>query len=164
MQDYKITSNNYRNFTLSIDDKQIGSLTYPSWYSFKAEIILDEASSFSLQPKGFWDSTIELKNQEDVLLSFSLGWQGIVFNVKNNNIDESFLLKRQGILDRKYVLLDSNEQEILGVNPDFNWSKMKLDYTIETTDEFEKRSMKEAFILSIIHSINYQMTMFAAGA
>ena len=161
MKQYSIISTNYRNFKLILDDKELAELTYPKWYSFKAEIKLANQSVYTLEPKGFWDAQIELKQGGDVLMNFKLGWKGIMINVLTYNTDDHYLLRHKGILSSQYVLVDTNEQELLAVKPDFHWSKFKLDYTIETSDEFEKMKMKEAFLLTIIHSINYQM---AAGA
>ncbi len=163
MKQYNVTSTNYRNFNLALEGSPLAELIYPKWYSFKAEIILADNTQLLLEPKGFWDAKIELKKDEEVLLNFKLGWKGIMFNLQSEGIEEGYLLKHKGILSSRYVLIDTNEQELLAVKPDFNWSKFKLDYVIETSEEFDRQKMKEALLLTIIHSINYQMAILAGS-
>ena len=155
MKRYDVISTNYRNFSLILDDVHMAELIYPNWFSFKAEIKLADNSKLSLEPRGFWDAKIELKNGEDVIMNFKLGWKGILINVKSYGFEESYLLKNKGLLNSRYVLIDTSEQELLAVKSDFIWSKFKLDYLIETSEEFDKLKMKEAFLLTIIHSINF---------
>lgn len=163
MKQYNVISSEYRNFNLTFEGNHLAELIYPKWYSFKAEIILADNTQLSLEPKGFWDAKIELKNGDDVLMNFKLGWRGIMIHFKPGSIEANYLLKHKGILNNKYVLIDTNQQELLAVKSDLNWSKFKLDYVIETSEEFDKQEMKEAFLLTIIHSINYQMAILAGS-
>lgn len=163
MKQYNVISENYRNFNLKFQDLSIAELIYPNWFSFKAEIKLADNSQLSLEPTGFWDAKIELKRGEEVIMNFKLGWKGIMINVKSEGAEESYLLKHKGLLNSRYVLIDTSEQEILAVKSDFNWSKFKLDYVIETSENFDHYKMKEAFLLTIIHAINYQMAMMSAS-
>lgn len=78
MGKYKANSTNTRNFNLTFDNLQIGELIYEKWYSFNAEIILSDGSKYQLEPKGFWDNKIELKDNTNVLLEFKMGWKGII--------------------------------------------------------------------------------------
>lgn len=98
------------------------------------------------------------------MISFKLGWKGIMFNIQSEGQEENYLLKHKGILKSGYVLLDIQEKELLAVHSDFNWSTFKLDYTIETSEELDQFNGKEAFLLTIIHSINYQMAMMVGAA
>ena len=60
MRQYKAKSTNSQNFRLTFENKTIGELIYKKWYSFNAEILLSDGAKYQLEPKGFWDSEIEL--------------------------------------------------------------------------------------------------------
>jgi hypothetical protein len=163
MAKYNINSTNSRTFSLTSDNVSIGELKYSNWYSFKAEILLADKSFYQLEPKGFWDYKIELKKDEKVLLDFKMAWQGIIINTKFDGNEKKFLLKLKGFLSSKYVLVDTDEKELLEVATDFKWSKLNFDCTIETTKEFDNFENKELLLLTIIHCINYQMSINASA-
>ncbi|WP_298220467.1 hypothetical protein [Flavobacterium sp.] len=159
MAHYKATSIDSRNFMLSTNDVSAGTLVYSNWYSFKANIILTNHSEYQLEPKGFWDSKIELKRNDKLLLEFKMGWKGIVIHTKFDGEEKSYLLRLKGLLSSQYVLVDTDEKEILAVTPDFKWRKMHLDYDIATSDEFDSQNHKELFLLAIVHCINHYLAV-----
>lgn len=160
---YKAKSVNSTTFTLTQSEISLGELIYSKWYSFTADILLADHSKYELMPKDFWDSTIELKKNEEILLHFKMGWKGILINTKFDYIERSYLLKLKGFLNNKYVLLDTNENELLAVESEFKWVNLRFDYTIATSEEFDNYHNKELFLLTIIHCINYHITMIAAA-
>ena len=164
MVPYKANSTNLRNFSLTRNKETVGELIYKKWYSFTAEILMPDGAKYGLEPKGFWESKIELKDGDTTLLEFKMGWRGIVIKTFLANKEASFLLKASGLLSRKFVLLNTDKEELLAAEADFKWSKFNYDYTIETTEAFERFDQKEALLLTILHCINYYMTMIAAAA
>ena len=46
----------------------------------------------------------------------------------------------------------------------FKWSKLNFDYNIETTQVFDKFENKELLLLTILHCINYYITIVAAAS
>ena len=66
LKEYLIKTSESRNFTLLEDNHELGHLLYPNWFSFKAEIILSDSSTYQIGPVGFWGTTIELK-KDDVI-------------------------------------------------------------------------------------------------
>ena len=164
MVSYKANSTNLRNFSLTLNKETVGELIYKKWYSFTAEILLSNGAKYDLEPKGFWESKIELKDGDSTLLEFKMGWRGIVIKTFFNKKEATFLLKASGLLSRKFVLLNTDKEELLAAEADFKWSKFNYDYNIETTEEFERFDQKEALLLTIPHCINYYMTLVAAAA
>lgn len=162
MGQYKANSTNSKNFSLLSDDKVIGELIYKKWYSFNAEIQLSNGATYQLEPKGFWDSTIELKDDAKVLLEFKMGWKGIIIKPLFDNKDDSFLLKLNGLLSSKFVLIDRDKTELLVAATDFKWKKLNYDYNIETTKSFDRFDNKELLLLTILHCINYYMTIISS--
>ena len=164
MGQYRAKSTDSRSFALLSNGVLLGSLQYPKWYSFKAEAVLADDSKFDLEPRGFWDSKIELKQGEKVLLDFKMGWKGIVIHTQFDGKENSYLLRMKGLLDSKYVLVDTDETELLAVKTDFKWSKLSFDYAIETSEAFDTHPQQTLFLLTIIHCINYYLTMVTAAA
>ena len=155
MGNYKANSTNSRNFSLTADNVNIGELKYTKWYSFNAEIVLADNSLYLLEPKGFWDSKIELKKGEKIVLDFEMGWKGIVINFKDS--DKKYLLRLKGLLSSKFVLIDISDNELLAIETDFKWTKLNFDFNIETSNEFDNFENKEVLLLTILHCVNYYM-------
>ena len=164
MGQYKANATNSHNFSLTFDNQKIGELVYKKWYSFSAEIQLTDGSNYQLEPTGFWDSKIELKDDTQTLLEFKMGWKGIIIKTLFNDSEEVFLLKLKGLLSNKFVLLDTNDEELMVAETSFKWSKLNFDYNIETTQVFDKFEHKELLLLTILHCINYYITIVAAAS
>ena len=162
MGQYKANATNSHNFTLRFDYQKVGELVYKKWYSFSAEIQLTDGSNYQLEPTGFWDSKIELKDDTQTLLEFKMGWKGIIIKTLFNDSEEVFLLKLKGLLSNKFVLLDTNDEELMAAETSFKWSKFNFDYNIETTPVFDNFENKELLLLTILHCINYYITIVAA--
>ena len=146
------------------ENSAIGELTYAKWYSFDAEIQLADHSTYQFEPTGFWESKIELKKAENVLLGFRMGWHGIVVKTNFNGNEQNYLLKTKSLLSSKFILVDAAENELLVVDTDFKWSKFNFDYTIDTSTEFDRTENKGIMLLTILHCINYYLTIIAAAA
>ena len=162
MGQYKANSTNSQNFNLTVDDKSQGELIYEKWYSFNAKIQLTDGSNYQLESKGFWDSKIELKDDSKVLLDFKMGWDGIIIRAFFETSETTYLLKLKGLLNGKFVLIDTDKRELLASEADFKWKTFNYDYNIETAEEFDSLSNKELLILTTLHCINYYMAMVTA--
>ena len=164
MGQYKANATNSHNFTLRFDYQKVGELVYKKWYSFSAEIQMTDGTKYQLEPTGFWDSKIELKDDTQTLLEFKMGWKGIIIKTLFNDSEEVFLLKLKGLLSNKFVLLDTNDEELMAAETSFKWSKLNFDYNIETAQVFDKFENKELLLLTILHCINYYITIVAAAS
>lgn len=162
MADYHVTANATRDFQLRADEALLGTLHYAEWFSFKATITLADNATFQLGPKGVWGTTIELKDQQTVLLNFKMNWSGTII-IKSKFNHKVFLFKQKSMLKNTFVLLDKEEQELLVVQPTFKWSSFNHDYTLATTEEFEALDQKALLLLTTIHCANYYMSMVAAS-
>lgn len=164
MSQYKANAINSRNFILTSDNQEIGELIYEKWYSFHAEILMNDGTKCQLEPTGFWNSKIELKDDTQTLLEFKMGWKGIVIKILSAKNEDTYLLKMKGLLSSKFVLIDTDDEELMVVETNFKWSKLTFDYNIETTQNFDNFDNKELLILTILHCVNYYMTLIAAAA
>jgi hypothetical protein len=165
MKEYKVKSSDPKHFSLTMNDKKIGTLIYEKWFSFKAKMALLETKHFQIEPKGFWGTTIELIQDGKVLLNFKMNWNGnIIVHTRFDEAEKDFIFKQKGLLKTSYVLLNKEEEELLVIQPDFKWSKFNYDYNISTSDSFDALAFSEILVLTAIHCVNYYMTMVTSIA
>lgn len=163
MGKYNANSTNSQNFNLLFDNQSKGELIYKKWYSFNAEILMSDGTKYQLESKGFWDSIIELKNDTKTLLEFKMNWKGIEIRTFFDSKEATYLLKLNGLLSNKFVLIDTDKRELLAAETDFKWNKLNYDYNIETTEVFDNIDNKELLLLTILHCLNYYMTIIVSG-
>lgn len=160
---YKVSSKESKKFELTQDKTIIGELRYAKWYSFQAEIELANNEVYELEPAGFWDSRIEIRNNSNTILDFEMGWKGIAFRNYTATKEERYLLKLKGFFSSKYALVGIDGKELVVVNADLKWTKLDYDFDLETSNDFEKFENKELLLLTVIHSINYSIAMASAS-
>ena len=95
MEYYQVKSTDNKHFELTQADAGIGRLEYESWFSFKAEIILADHNRYVVHPKGFWGTTIEIKDQEQVLLDFRMNWKGQILIRTTLGSNETYYILTQ---------------------------------------------------------------------
>lgn len=159
MGQYQVNSSNSRNFDLTKDNIHLGELSYPKWYTFNAEIILADLSRYQLMPYGPWDATIQLNQDHKTLMDFKMGWKGIILSNYIDGKREEYLLMLKGLLSSKYVLMDANKKELVGIELEIKWNQAHYNYHILTTDEFDSFYHPELFLLTAIHAVNYHLTV-----
>lgn len=161
---YQAKSNTSLLFSVSKDEQNIGQLSYKNWFSFKAAITTDPHSTYQVEPKGFWGTTIELKDGETVLLKFKMNWNGeIVIQTFFDNKEKGYVLKHRGIFKESFLLKDQDGTEVLVLKPSLKWNLMKYEYEITSSDVFERLTHKELLLLTTIHCANYYMSMILSA-
>ncbi|MES2862647.1 MAG: hypothetical protein V4666_00875 [Bacteroidota bacterium] len=164
MTEYQAKSNSSLSFDLTREEELIGRLIYKSWFKFDAEMEIANGSSYQIVPKGFWGTTIELKDKEKILLNFKMNWNGeIVVQTYFNDLQKDYLFKHKGIFKESFILLDQEETELLVMKPHLKWSKMNYEYQITTFDNFENISNKEIVLTTSLLCANYYMSMMASS-
>jgi hypothetical protein len=163
MAEYQAKSDSSLSFELTKNDKLIGKLAYKSWFKFSAEIdILN--SKYQIEPKGFWGTTVELKDGGNILLKFTMNWNGdIVIHTYFDNIEKDYIFKYRGIFKESFVLTDQNGSELLIMKPDLKWFSMNYEYNLTTSDIFENLPHKGILLMNSIHCANYFMSMMMSG-
>lgn len=160
MVEYKAKSDGSLTFVVSKDEELIGRLLYKSWFTFDAIIELADDSRFTIEPKGFWGTTIELKDGEKVQLKFKLNWNGdTVIQTHFDGFEKGYLFKHRGFFKESFVLIDQDGVELLVFKPELKWSKMNYEYHITASGSFESHPDKKMLLLSSLHSANYYMSM-----
>ncbi|MBB4805237.1 hypothetical protein HNP38_000509 [Chryseobacterium defluvii] len=164
MTEYQAKSANYLSFEVTKDDKLIGKLTYKNWFKLNALIELADNSGYQIEPKGFWGTTIELKEREKTLLKFKMNWNGeIIVQTFFSGIEKDYIFKSRGIFRDSFILTDEKGTELLAVKPHLKWNLMNYEYQITASEIFETFSHKEILLLSSLHFANYYMSMMTAA-
>jgi hypothetical protein len=163
MKTYLIKSENYRHFSLSENEREVGKLTYPKWFSFKADLSTD-GQSYAFEPKGFWGTTIELKYNGRLVLNFKMHWNGqIIIQTLFNGVATDYVFKHKGILKSAYVLYTKEGEELVVLQPDYKWRTFSTDYIITASPSFEALAPKNILLLTMVHCANYYMNVASAG-
>ncbi|KFF74906.1 hypothetical protein HX13_13120 [Chryseobacterium sp. P1-3] len=164
MAEYHVKSNNSLSFEITKSSQLVGSLTYKSWFTFNAEIETAEHQRYQIEPKGFWGTTIELKNGEQVLLKFRMNWTGeIVIQTSFNGMKNGYVFKHRGVFKDSFVLTDQEGIELLVLKPNLSWKLMNYEYQIITTEHFETLPNKEILLITALHCGNYYMSMMVGA-
>jgi hypothetical protein len=162
MAEYQAKSSSSLSFEVTKGDNLIGKLTYKSWFKFNAVMEISNHSSYQVEPKGFWGTTIELKDGEKVLVEFKMNWSGeIVVQTHFNDVEKGYIFKQRGIFRETFILLDQDGVELLAMKPHLKWAKMNYEFQITTSDTFETYSKKEILLMNSLICANYFMSMGA---
>lgn len=162
MSEYYAKSVDSLSFEVTKEEQLIGKLLYKSWFTFNAEIEI-EGRFYQVEPKGFWGTTIELKDHERVILKFRMNWNGeIVVQTYFDGVKEGFLFKHRGVFKESFVLADQQGTELFVMKPHLKWSALTCEYQIITSEKFETLSHKEIILINSLHCANYYMSMIMA--
>jgi hypothetical protein len=156
MDSYRAFSQSNRNFSLVHKDSLIGKLVYPNWFSGKADLIIDGKKVYEFVKKGFWSKRLELQQNGRVLIALQPRWRWVDFRTYFHQTEQNYILKLNSFFNNQYVLLDNGKNELASFNSEFQWKKLKNDYTIITTAKFDTLENKELLLFSILYYINYQ--------
>jgi hypothetical protein len=160
MAEYQAKLNDALSFDLTKDDALIGKLSYKSWFKFNAVLDITAIGSYVVEPKGFWGTTIEVKDGEKVLLKFEMNWNGeIVIRTYFGDVEQGYIFKHRGVFKESFTLTDPDGTEFLVMKPHLKWTKLDYEYQITTSDTFETFANKEIVLLTALHCANYYLSM-----
>lgn len=160
---YKANSTNSRNFKVTLENQEIGELLIKKWYSFDADLIMSDGKNYQLITKGFWDSKVELIDGSQTLLDFKMGWKGIVIKTYFDNQERQYLLKLEGFIKSKFILIDDYDQELSVASTDFKWLTLNFNYDIETSASFDQLRNRDLLLMTMLHCMNYYISYLSAA-
>ena len=156
-----------RHFELINDSgTKLGKLDYTSWFTLKASIELPSGDVYEITHANIWLTSLHvLKNGAE--------WCALKFNWKGQIIIEmadgkNYMLRHHfGFFKSSYTLDDENGNQLLGLKPDFNFSKLSFNYDIESNDSVPDAANPVLILLAIYcsnRSANMQSGAFASVA
>lgn len=120
-------------------------------------------ANYQVEPKGFWGTTVEVRQHEKVILKFQMNWHGeIVIQTHFNDDEKGYVFKHRGFFKESFILANQGGAELLVMKPHLKWSKMNYEFEITTSDDFELFSGKEVLLMTSLHCANYYISMMSA--
>lgn len=156
--EYQAKSKNSLYFEVLNEENIIGKLIYKNWFKFNAEIEISN-STYQVEPKGFWGTTVEMKDDKKVLLKFTMNWDGNILVQTYFDDEKSYIFKHQGFFKESFVLTDEKGTELLVMKPKFKWNSLNYEYQITTSVLLETLNEKNIMLLNSLHCANYYMAM-----
>lgn len=162
MATYHAKSTNGLSFEVRNGSEAFGQLTYSSWFKFNA-VATVAGATYSIEPKGFWETSIEVRGGEKVLLSFSMGWKGqIVLQTFFNGAETGYVISHHGVFRESFVLAERGGTELLVMKPQLKWTQMNYEYELVSSDAFESFPDNGILLLTALHCANYYMSLTMA--
>jgi len=160
---YTAIGHHNRHFEL-LDERQspVGKLDYAKWFSTQAKIELPDGTVLDIVNKTLFHTSMHLMKGDEEMAQLRFNWKGQIVLTMTDGTE--YLLKGAGFFNHKYHLHNSNDIELITLDPDFSFSKMSYNYDITTNDNY-KEANDATMLLLCIYLINYQQNAFAgAGA
>lgn len=157
--EYQAISKKFVIFELTKDDHPVGKIIYNNWFKFDAEIEIGN-KKYQVEQKGFWGTTIALKENEDTLVEFKMNWSGeVVLHALFEEIEKGYMFKHKTLFKESFALIDQDGTELLILKPHLKWNSMQYEYYISTSDEFELLPNKVILLMSSLHCANYYKSL-----
>jgi len=150
---YSAVGTHNRHFEL-IDERNVahGRLGYTSWFSINAEMVMNNGDNYEIDKNNVWHTSVHINKNSNEIGKMKFNWSGQI--VIELNEGKTYIFKHGSLLRRRFVLVDSDEREIIMLQPSFNWSELSFNYEIEA-DEKHPESRDPAFILLLVYCGNF---------
>jgi hypothetical protein len=140
------------------EERILGTLIYPKWYSYDARIELANNRNYTLEQTGFWGTTVALKSEHKELMNCQTNWKGHILIESHLEEDlTGYKVKNTFSLDGKVLLLDSDGQEAMAIVPDQRWYESVRRFKLTLSDKLSVHPEKELIMLTSIHCANRTM-------
>ncbi|RYD57457.1 MAG: hypothetical protein EOP56_09130 [Sphingobacteriales bacterium] len=145
-----------KTFELTDGDEKLGMLIYDGLFSLKAHATIGN-DSYEIKSSGLFSTSMVVIKEENEMAKMKMNWKGqIIISYKD---ERTYILKPAGMFMNKYVIEDSNEQKLMLLTPDFNWSKFTYNYNIS----YEQRPQDTLLVLLAVYAANYYITSMSAA-
>lgn len=139
---------NQRTFELTDNERLVGTLIYPSIFSFDAEIELPNSDRYLIRSDGFFGTNIKVTRNHVELANLRMNWKGQIVITMHNG--QEFLFRNTGIFNNKFVIENNEMEKLVQFDPSLNWSKQNYNYTIENM-----KQQDSLFLLLGLYVSNY---------
>jgi hypothetical protein len=137
-----------KTFELTDSSEKLGHITYDGLFSFKASAKVDN-DRYEITSIGIFGTTMSVTKDGTAVASMKMNWNGhIIISFQNG---QEFLLKATGTFLNKYVLEDTDHQELMLLNPDFNWAKFSYNYSVS----YDNKPQDILLVLLATYAANY---------
>jgi hypothetical protein len=152
----KIHCTNTRTFELVDGAETVGHIHYDSLFSYKANAGVG-SEQYTITPKGVFSTCVSVARNGTEVATMQMNWKGqIILSFEKG---QEYVLKPTGTFLSKFVMEDQEQQKIMLLDPDFNWSKFSYNYTIS----YDTKPHDILLVLLATYSANYYMSSMAGG-
>ncbi|MBB1285596.1 hypothetical protein HRH25_14515 [Flavisolibacter sp. BT320] len=114
-----------------------------------AEIRLANGDSFDVKPVGVFGTSIQVTKNGTEVAVLKMNWQGqIVITLQNG---QAYVLKTKGILHNNYFLENEGGENMIQIEPTFNWSGFIYNYAIT----YGSRPQDYLLVLLGVYAVHY---------
>jgi hypothetical protein len=143
----KLTNN--KTLLLSENGQQLGELIYENLLFLKAEIKLKNSALYEISPVGIFGTKINLTENGTEIANLKMNWRGQIVLAFNDG--QEFILKSTGAFKQKFIIEDDAHEQIIQLDPQFNWRKFQYNYDI-TNNKIPQNNL---LILLGVYASNY---------
>ncbi|MAZ26026.1 MAG: aminotransferase [Cytophagaceae bacterium] len=150
------------DFKLLHDGHEVTRLNYTSWFTGKAEALLN-GQKIWLAPKNIWASRARMYKDDRVIGDITSTLKGfMVIRLEQDGVEKNYVLKNVGRL--KLQLEVYNEQEVLqfSLATQRKWTKLNYDYTIEMGN-FDAAVELDELLLYCGYAANLYLAVISAA-
>lgn len=142
-------STDKKTFQLAENGQKLGELHYESLFSHRAQIKLTNADTYDIKPVGVFGTSITVTKNGAEIANLKMNWRGqIVFAFQDG---QEFVFKAKGAFLNKYTIDNKDGENIILLDPKFDWSKFNYSYNIS----YDKKPQDILFILLSVYASNY---------
>jgi hypothetical protein len=161
MREYNVNSEKGRRYRAFEGEREIGLLSNAKWYSSNAEVDFSDLRKLQIISKGVLNSKMIVKQNDKQIAEYKMTWnKGIAIDSEYGN----FMLQAKGIFKSGFVLVNEQNELLLTIDYSFVWKSFANNFTIKTTESFEKIIDKDVIVMIVLAATNYYLTIIAAAA
>ncbi|MEZ0611600.1 hypothetical protein ACAW74_24020 [Fibrella sp. WM1] len=145
----KATSTDRKTVQVTENGELIGQLIYDNLFSLAVNIRMANSEVYTVKPVGFFGTTITVTKAGVDVATLKMNWHGqIIFAFQDG---EEFALKAKGLFYNKFVIENKDEEQVLQLDPKFNWSKFDYSYDIA----YEGKPQNRLLVMLGVYASNY---------
>ncbi|GAB2777718.1 hypothetical protein GCM10027275_21170 [Rhabdobacter roseus] len=144
-----------KTFELLDSSGNLGYIIYDGLLSSKATILVGE-DNYKIIPLGILSTSISVTKNGAEISTLEMNWKGNITILFENG--QKFIVKATGSFRDKFVLEDEDQQQILLLNPDFNWITFNYNYSVL----YDNKSQDLLLILLATYAANYYTAAMAS--
>lgn len=151
MKKIDITQQNYRVLTAEENKIPFGRIIYTKWYSGnRAEISIDQNAVYRLEPKGFWQTQVDVFKDEVLVTTINSKFTGYIIT-RPIDPERSYRFKYKGFFKNGYVLVNYKDEVLLEIAANFSWKKMYPGYSVICSDGFGNDVFEKLLLMLCVH-------------
>lgn len=151
---------NTKTVELTHSSKKLGELTYDGLFSFKALATVGD-ETYRITSKGIFGSTVSVTKNDQQVAHMQMNWKGHMIIAFENG--QEFTLKATGAWLNKYALENKDQQKVMVLNPDCNWTRLGYEYSISyESNSYESEPNDTVLVLLSTYAANYCIAAMSA--